>query len=371
MVIFFGTIIPTNASAYNTHNPIYINGNENFTSANGVTGGNGTESDPYMIEGWDINASSANGIEIRNTDAYFIIRNCYVHDGNYYDNDGIYFNNVQNGVVESTISMNNRIGVYLSSSNRNNLYGNNLSDNWDWGICLENSSNNDIYNNDAWNNQDNDLCYSSAGIFLAYSSSNNIHNNIASTNDWGIVLGHSSSNNNIHHNIVSNNGRGISLYSSSNNNIHNNTASNNGEDGVYLYSSSYNSFVSNNISYNSCCVEIYSSSSKNNTFHHNNFVSSGVVNVINNGVNTKWDNGHGEGNYWSNYTGLDDGSNGRVVGDGVGDTDIPHMGLDNYPLMEPMQRGKSLWIWIMLLLIPIILIIVIIVVIIIKPRRKK
>jgi len=118
-------------------------------------------------------------------------------------------------------------------------------------------------------------------------------------------------------------------------------------------------------------VEIYDSYCENNVFHHNNFINGSVINVIDNGTNTKWDDGHGEGNYWSNYIGLDDGSNGRVAGDGVGDTNIPHMGLDNYPLMEPMQIDKSLWIWIMLLLIPIILIIVIIVVIIIKPRRKK
>jgi hypothetical protein len=62
-----------------------------------------------------------------------------------------------------------------------------------------------------------------------------------------------------------------------------------------------------------------------------------VVCVIDNGENTKWDDVFGEGNYWSNYNGLDDGSNGRIAGDGVGDTNIPHMGLDNYPLMEPVE----------------------------------
>lgn len=69
------------ARAMVTRNPILINGNAGFTPANGVTSGSGTESNPYVIEGWDINASSANGIEIRNTTAYFVIRNCYVHNG--------------------------------------------------------------------------------------------------------------------------------------------------------------------------------------------------------------------------------------------------------------------------------------------------
>ena len=44
------------ASAYITHDPIYIDGNADFTPANGVKSGSGTQSDPYLIEGWDIKA---------------------------------------------------------------------------------------------------------------------------------------------------------------------------------------------------------------------------------------------------------------------------------------------------------------------------
>ncbi len=33
------------------HPPILINGNGGFTTENGVTGGSGTASDPYIIEG--------------------------------------------------------------------------------------------------------------------------------------------------------------------------------------------------------------------------------------------------------------------------------------------------------------------------------
>jgi hypothetical protein len=41
------------------------------------------------------------------------------------------------------------------------------------------------------------------------------------------------------------------------------------------------------------------------------------------------------GNYWDDYVGLDDGSGGRVAGDGVGDTSLPEWGIDYYPLTCP------------------------------------
>ena len=36
------------------HDPIIINGNDDFTPENGVTGGSGTENDPYIISDWII-----------------------------------------------------------------------------------------------------------------------------------------------------------------------------------------------------------------------------------------------------------------------------------------------------------------------------
>ena len=62
------------------HDPICIDGDLEFTLANGVIGGSGTENDHYIIEDWDINASTANGIYIGNTTAYFTIRDCHVYE---------------------------------------------------------------------------------------------------------------------------------------------------------------------------------------------------------------------------------------------------------------------------------------------------
>ncbi|MEM1705016.1 MAG: hypothetical protein QW623_04640 [Candidatus Hadarchaeales archaeon] len=73
--------VRTVSASPDLHAPIYIVGNENFTPTNGVRGGSGTETDPYIIENWEINASTAGGIYIKNTAAYFVIRNVLVENG--------------------------------------------------------------------------------------------------------------------------------------------------------------------------------------------------------------------------------------------------------------------------------------------------
>jgi hypothetical protein len=81
------------------HDPIYIGGNDQFTPENGVTGGNGTVNNPYLIENWVfIAVGSGEAIHIVNTDAYFIIRNCTIRGFQ----DGIFFSRVVNGGIEET-----------------------------------------------------------------------------------------------------------------------------------------------------------------------------------------------------------------------------------------------------------------------------
>src|SRR5207249_6912442 len=77
-----------------------------FTAANGVTGGSGTASDPYIIAGWEINASASfYGIVIANTRAPFVIRDVFVHGGRGWQSQGISLDNVTSGqVVNSTVA---------------------------------------------------------------------------------------------------------------------------------------------------------------------------------------------------------------------------------------------------------------------------
>lgn len=77
----------------------------------------------------------------------------------------------------------------------------------------------------------------------------------------------------------------------------------------------------------------------NNTIYHNNFVNNtSELLLLDDLMQTanSWSMGK-EGNYWSNYTGID------ADGDGVGDTSyiINGNAVDKYPLMQPYQEQIS------------------------------
>jgi parallel beta-helix repeat protein len=258
--------------AYTSHATIYIDGNSQFTNASGVVWGSGTVADPYIIEGWDISASSAHGIRIQNTNAYFIVRDCYVHDSgpSYY---GISLHTV-NGIVSNNTCWNNEYGIALDSSSDNNTLSNNTcSDNTIIGIYLDSSSNNTLIDNTCSNNYD--------GIYLDSSSNNTLSNNNCSNNWAGIALDSSSNNNALSNNTCSDNTViGISLgYSSNNNTLSNNNFSNNQYGIILGYSSNNNTLISNNCSSNSGMGIFLYESSNNNTLISNN-CSSNVLEGI-------------------------------------------------------------------------------------------
>jgi hypothetical protein len=96
--------------ALQNHPYVLIVGNNGFTSANGVTSGTGTATDPYVISGWNISAVTVSRarpgtyvhVEIDNTTAYFIIRNISV-DGSVNGNgQAAIISGVSNGRVESS-----------------------------------------------------------------------------------------------------------------------------------------------------------------------------------------------------------------------------------------------------------------------------
>ncbi len=222
-----------------SRSPILIDGNNNFTSGNGVRNptASGTKNDPYIIENWIIDGGvTGTSIDILNTDAYFIIRNCTTYNS-----------------VPGSIGS----GPFYHA-----------------GIRFYNVSNAKIINNNISNSR-------FSGIRLYYNSDNNIiKGNIANNNpDVGIILLKDCYNNTVLNNLCNDNGQwGIQLHDNNDGNlIMGNTASFNDKVGIYLTSGSDNNFI------------------------YNNSISGNIQNnAIDDGSNNNWDNGT-IGNYWGDY----------------------------------------------------------------------
>ncbi|MBC7120482.1 MAG: right-handed parallel beta-helix repeat-containing protein [Candidatus Methanosuratus sp.] len=180
-------ITPLASADLAAHAPIYIDGNSNFTRANGVASGSGTESDPYIIENLNISSTSGACINITNTDAYFIVRNCTLSGTS--STAVIVLNNVTNGRVEGNTVSGGSNGIYLFNSTNNTLINNTCNNNTYFGIALESSSDNTLTNN---------TCTSdSYGIYLFSSTNNHLTDNILTNNTYFGIYLESSSNNNI------------------------------------------------------------------------------------------------------------------------------------------------------------------------------
>ncbi|MEM3567314.1 MAG: hypothetical protein QXS83_01950 [Thermoplasmata archaeon] len=70
------------APAYVTRGPLHIVGDEDFARQAAMNNwpGNGTECNPYIIEGYEIDGNGSNAIWIENTSVHFIIRNCNLYN---------------------------------------------------------------------------------------------------------------------------------------------------------------------------------------------------------------------------------------------------------------------------------------------------
>ncbi len=222
---------PLRLDDYEVREPIQIDNDEDFAAQAVSEGwpGDGTEGDPYIIEGYEIDgAGHGYCIYIGNTTVYFLLRENYLHSASgvssdYFVNSGINLYNVQNGmVVNNTASNNDRSGIFLWGSNNNTLQNNTANLNsGSSGIYLGISSNNTISHNSLSDN--------SYGILVYYYSDNNvIVNNTMSDNHAGIYLSWGSKKNLIASNYVSYNLDGIRLYDTTKNTLTDNILINNG-----------------------------------------------------------------------------------------------------------------------------------------------
>jgi parallel beta-helix repeat protein len=291
------------------HDPISIGGNEAFINQanNENWPGEGTDSSPYIISGYQI-SSAAPLIQIFNTDLFFRIQNCKLQ-GDVSSGGGIELNGVSEGHIENTIIRDcGGIGIYIENSENVLISKNTIFNNGpDCGINIRGSSKCSILDN---------IVYDTPGkgirieIGAGESHSNVITGNSLYNNDGGISLGGSdsifSSNR-----IFDNTGNGIELGDNSVNNlIHSNN-------------------ISNNLNYG-----IQASFSHSTTVKWNNLIGNGRGNVPSDSpqiMNEESDNNEFSHNYFDDWTGSDTNN------DGIIDDDPYYLdggGEDPYPLVS-------------------------------------
>ncbi|MCK5291173.1 MAG: right-handed parallel beta-helix repeat-containing protein [Thermoplasmata archaeon] len=221
--VSFSTLvtIPDGASAYIPHGPIYIYSNADFTPANGVTGGSGTPSDPFIIEGWEIISPwPAGAIRIETTDVHFIIRNVsvFLKAGPVVSFKEVENGRIENSVVSGDISeifigrcnnfkvVNNSVfgghplhggsGIYVTQSNNTVVTGNTV---------VHTGPSVDVNFDTTFNSTvvGNHLTGSKTGLELFYARDMIVSDNTISVSHKGIRVDENSDNNTIINNTIS------------------------------------------------------------------------------------------------------------------------------------------------------------------------
>ncbi|MGQ0798445.1 MAG: right-handed parallel beta-helix repeat-containing protein, partial [Methanobacteriota archaeon] len=291
--------------------PIFIDGDAGFTTANGVTGGRGLPQDPYIIEGWEINASAGDGIVIQNTRAAFTIRDIAVHSGlfkpEYPQGNGIVMTNVQNARLENATLTDNDVAIQIRDSSevvirQSRIGGGN------WGVYFLRTSGVVV--------SENDLRGVLLSAIQAVDSEAAIAANRISSVETGIDLIDARG-------TVTSNEVSLSYF------------------GVNVLGTQTDVVVrGNNLSRNQYGMRVWDQTSA--SVHHNNFLHNRVQAIDQRLFVDQWDDGYPSGgNYWTDYAGVDacSGPFQDVCPDpdGVGDTPyvIDFDSRDFYPLMAP------------------------------------
>ncbi|NPD87517.1 MAG: hypothetical protein HGN29_02270 [Asgard group archaeon] len=161
---------------------IVINSDDDFVTYGFP--GNGTQTNPYIMENIIINESADYGIYVKSTTMHFIIRNCSISGC---PSVGILIESTASGTVilENNTCYENGYGIFVSGSNSINIRGNNCSYNGDSGIRIDYSSNIIVEQNLCDGNRDS---FYNAGIRIGMSAYAKVLHNNCSGNDRGIEI---------------------------------------------------------------------------------------------------------------------------------------------------------------------------------------
>jgi parallel beta-helix repeat protein len=306
--------------------------------------GEGSQSNPYRIENYNITTSVTNGIYILATTKHFVIRNCLIsatHIGINIENAarstatienctikgqfyGISISNSVNVTIRDSTLSDNYVGIFTSFSNQTLISNNRCVQNSVYGMRISESDNCSIENNYLKQNR--------YGVYLFESEFCMIKKNLCLNNDYaGIYCSFTDFSTFIENSCINNFQDGIKITKGDNCILAGNTISHNLIYGISISGSSNCLITLNNISYN-LNYGIYISHtyilSKDNTIHHNAFIQNyriteNQTQAWDEGNSTWFDNINLEGNFWDNFNG-----SGWYLIDG------PSLSYDEYPLLE-------------------------------------
>lgn len=319
---------------YIEYTPINIRNNADFKT-HGFPG-EGTQENPYLIEGLKIANAFETLISIQYTTVYFCIQNNYL-DGLTLDGfrNGIDLKEVIHGTIDANIVTNCHQGIDIYGSSEITIANNKFYHN-DYGIYIWESQNNTVVHNTI-------LHCRYGGIGIYYTEYTIVAHNIVNDSLSGIAIDHYQQNIVIYnsisycdtgveiginydtivaHNTVTHCSYGIHFFNGKNTTLHNNTITGNKE-GIRLEGACniiiINNSIVNNIDYGMTISDFiysglhaaYIEKSEDNIIRENDFVGNNM------GGTQAWDAGiksvftH---NYWDDHENTDRNA------DGIADT---------------------------------------------------
>ena len=264
-----------------THEAIIIWSDEDFR--NFAFPGDGSLSNPYLIQNYNITTNNRYSIFIRKTYKYFIIQNCFLNAQDY----SIYIDDVADGsaIIRNNICEGSEIGIYITNSDNITVTDNTCKNNLGptgcgiiitdsafcditsnyctryefYGIRIENTPSCYLFNNTCIDNAGITL---GVGIYLFQSDNNRLVNNTCKMNKWN----------------------GIQIDVSSHIELINNTCIENERLGIYLKSCPYNSIVNNTCLRNRDLSELHSHGIRLLNSPFNNLTGNIIGSNIGNGI---------------------------------------------------------------------------------------
>ncbi|MCK4600319.1 right-handed parallel beta-helix repeat-containing protein [Candidatus Bipolaricaulota bacterium] len=178
LLCLIGIVVAASGGDLQDRNPIVITSDYEFTAKNGVVAGSGTVDDPYIIEGWQIDAGYHDyGIRIDRTSRYFVIRNVEISGA---AKAAIFLSYVRNALVQDCKLTGNWIGITLNFASYNRVSGCTLASNAE-GLHLRFSRDNQVLSNAIYGND-------YAAIWLYASNTNEIVGNFLAESHMGVYL---------------------------------------------------------------------------------------------------------------------------------------------------------------------------------------